>query len=539
MSEKVENMRLTLVLTCLILLMSSVQIALAPKSGAAVLQAVQQETADEIRIFGLVNRPLNLTLAELLSFPMVSEVAELKCVQGSPDVTYNWTGIPLFHLLTVAQIRPEAYKLAIRASDGFSSDLLIEDALKPTTILALGANGTDLPEINGIKGLYRLVVPGKWGYKWVGYVTEIEVVNYDYKGTYEGLGGFPDEADRPNYTVVPSITPPMQEMDFVFGNRTFKVEAFTNVSINAYTLDVLQKELILNVSVPSGTKGFADFKLQQDFLKGPFSATVDTQATDIVEADLTNQSYLYISLEEGSHTVRIVGTEIFGIHSENVLPPMSLTVVGLNGTQVVLNSTDIAGLPSVRGLGGFKQIVGNTSSPDNYTGVPLMTLCNTVGEISNNSIVRITASDNYSMSFSFDQAVNGNFTTFDPATGNIVPNSKSLTPIIAYYKNDANLTSDEGPIVLAIIGPEGLLTPASYWVRLVVKIEILSETIPEFQSFPLMLLLLTTMLIAVFLFKKLRLKPPTRWTTWSKETRIVGFHWVTFSFLPTNDVLRP
>jgi DMSO/TMAO reductase YedYZ molybdopterin-dependent catalytic subunit len=86
-----------------------------------------QQTSDTIRIDGLVNRNLTLSRAELLSFPMVSEVARLKCVMNIPDVTYNWTGIPLFHLLTLAQIKPEAYKIVTRGSGGFESDLLVEE----------------------------------------------------------------------------------------------------------------------------------------------------------------------------------------------------------------------------------------------------------------------------------------------------------------------------------------------------------------------------------------------------------------------------
>lgn len=186
----------------------------------------------------------------------------------------------------------------------------------------------------------------------------------------------------------------------------------------------------------------------------------------------------------------------------SALPPMNLTLIGLNGTQVVLNSTEVASLPSVMGLGGFRKVIGNVSSLNNYTGVPLTTLCNIVGGISNSSIVRITASDNYSQTLSFDQVVDGNFTTYDPVTGNIVPNTKPLTPIIAYYRNDVNLTSDEGPLMLAIIGPEGLLTPGPYWVKFVIKIEVLSEAVPEFQPLSLMIFLLTTTFAARILFKK-------------------------------------
>jgi DMSO/TMAO reductase YedYZ molybdopterin-dependent catalytic subunit len=44
--------------------------------------------------------------------------------------------------------------------------------------------------------------------------------------------------------------------------------------------------------------------------------------------------------------------------------------------------------------------------------------------------------------------------------------------ILAYYKNGANLTSDEGPLRLAIIGSEGLLTDGSLWTKMVTKLVI-------------------------------------------------------------------
>ncbi len=270
-----------------------------------------QQTSDTIRIDGLVDRNLTLSRAELLSFPMVSEVARLRCVMNIPDVTYNWTGIPLFHLLTLAQIKPEAYKIVTRGSGGFESDLLVEEALQPTTILALGANGTDLPVISGIQGSFRLVVPCKWGYKWVGDVKEIEVVNTDYKGTYES-SGWSDAGDVPDCGPLPTTTPPLETLHLPYGNRTFEVKIFTNISINAFTFDYFHKKLEANVTVPLGTTSFADFVLPQDFLKGPYNVTLDDKEIDTVEANVIQRSYLYMPVGEGNHTLRIFGTEFFG-----------------------------------------------------------------------------------------------------------------------------------------------------------------------------------------------------------------------------------
>ena len=302
-------MQRTLALIFLIVLSACTVTMPFSTSGNSVSSSPSQVgLIDVLSITGNVSAPLNLSLAELRSFPMVSEVAELKCVQGSPDVTYNWTGIPLFYLLTLAQVEPRAIKLGIHGSDGFSSDLRVEDALKPTTILALGANGTDLPIINGIQGAFRLVVPGQWGYKWVGNVDQIQALDYDYKGTYEGLGGFPDYANISDSPVMPQITPPIEEFNFDSANKTFTIQTFTNVSINSHEFDYQKQELSIDVAVPIGATGVIDFNIMHEFLHRPYNVTVDMQPVNAVEGEFVNRTYLWIPLAEGTHTIRIVST---------------------------------------------------------------------------------------------------------------------------------------------------------------------------------------------------------------------------------------
>jgi hypothetical protein len=169
---------------------------------------------------------------------------------------------------------------------------------------------------------------------------------------------------------------------------------------------------------------------------------------------------------------------------------MTLTLIAANGTQLVLNSNDIGSLPSYTAYGGYENVLGFIVSLGNYTGVPLITFCNLVGGIAKGSSLRITASDNYTKTLSYDQ-VNGNFTTFDPLTGQQVLHNQSLTPILAYHFDGANLSSDEGPLLVAIVGPEGLATEAPYWVKFVVKMEILSPP----AEFPWLLLIIP---IAIF-----------------------------------------
>jgi hypothetical protein len=183
------------------------------------------------------------------------------------------------------------------------------------------------------------------------------------------------------------------------------------------------------------------------------------------------------------------------------LPSMSLTIVGANGTQVILNETGVAELPSYRGYGGLKNSVSVVKNLGNYTGVSLNTLCGLVGGLTSASSVNVSASDGYWSIFTFDEVVNGNFTTYN-SNGEEVSHSQPLVPIVAYYFNDANISeSNGGPLRLAIVGPEGLVTNSTLWVKCVVRVEVINEAVPEFPSPVVLSLLLFVASAVAFSFK--------------------------------------
>jgi hypothetical protein len=308
-------------------------------TSTQVQKTVVAQSLGEVRIYGSVSRPLNLTYAELLSLPMVSEVARLKCVEGSPDVTYNWTGIPLFYLLTLAEIKPEAYKIITHGSDGYTSDLLVEEALNPNVILALRANGGELPQLPyGPAGPYRLIVPDKWGYKWVSGIEELQIIPRINQESY-------DEAIVPDYGPMPTPTPPLKTLDLPYGNRTFEVEAFTNASIIAYSFKPSQKALNLNVTAPTGTSVFMEIILQLDFLGRPYNVSLDGKPISIVEGDTNTTSYLGLHLEQGFHTMAISGTEFANIPEPIVNYPATVNI-GQNVTFDAHQSADVGKIVS-------------------------------------------------------------------------------------------------------------------------------------------------------------------------------------------------
>lgn len=289
-----------------------------------------QSYSGGITIHGLVNNPLNLSDADLSAMSMVSETVTLKCVWGFPaDVTFNWTGIPIFHLLTLAEIKPEAIKIVFRArpTDSFSSSLKIEDSFRPSTILAVMVNGTSvvgLPELapDHIGG-YRVVVPGKWGYKWVANVGSIEAVDYDYLGTYErpasegGLGQS-DEADIPG-AVIPTVSPPLEPFNLQFGSRTFQINIFTNQTIADFSFNYTTRTV--SFAVEPATQGFANVIIPQTLLRGTYTVFVDDSVSGFAEANITGQTYINVNFPSGPHTIEIIATEFFGTIPTAVISP--------------------------------------------------------------------------------------------------------------------------------------------------------------------------------------------------------------------------
>jgi len=142
-----------------------------------------------LSVTGSVGNPLNFTFAEILSMQKSTVNAVLYCVDypQSPISTGDWTGVKLSFILENAGVLPGATKVAFFAEDGYATDLTVTTAMQENVILAYELNGESLPSL-------RLVVPGKWGYKWISGPTIIQLLDYDFKGKWES-SGYPDEAN--------------------------------------------------------------------------------------------------------------------------------------------------------------------------------------------------------------------------------------------------------------------------------------------------------------------------------------------------------
>ena len=146
-----------------------------------------------------------------------------------------------------------------------------------------------------------------------------------------------------------------------------------------------------------------------------------------------------------------------------------LTLIG--DKQIVLNMSDILAMPSYSGTSGFFTSVGIVNGPFEIKGVSLLDLCDLVGGVNQSEYVRISAVDNYSMVFSYDQ-MHGDFITYNTSLHEV--ENGGLVPVLMYELDGKQLTADMGsPLRIALIG-DNVLTEGHNWVKWINKIEVLN-----------------------------------------------------------------
>ena len=148
-----------------------------------------------LKIDGLVRNPLSLSLKEIKEIkelPSRTQVTQHNCDEGWTAIG-QWTGVPLSHVLRMAELAPEARYIVFHCLDEMTrgafyyESIDLFDAFHPQTILAYGMNEKDLPVRHGAP--LRLRVERHVGYKHAKFIGRIEAVaRLDRIG--RGKGGF-------------------------------------------------------------------------------------------------------------------------------------------------------------------------------------------------------------------------------------------------------------------------------------------------------------------------------------------------------------
>ena len=147
-----------------------------------------------LTIDGKVDLPLTSSYQEVVEgFQNYEKVVTLKCVEGW-DVTLLWEGLRIADLLEASQPQEEATVVIFTAYDGYTTSLPLDYLKEKDILLAHTMNDVVLPPERGAP--FQLVAESKWGYKWIKWITNIELSDdEDYRGYWERRG-YSNSADN-------------------------------------------------------------------------------------------------------------------------------------------------------------------------------------------------------------------------------------------------------------------------------------------------------------------------------------------------------
>ncbi len=146
--------------------------------------------AYRLEITGLVSTPLSLTIDQVVDRTRYKKVVTLHCVEGW-DATILWEGVKVKDLLAAAGYDPKASTLIFTAYDGYTTSHPLAYVTGNDILLAYKMNDIAVPDERGFP--FVLVAEDKWGYKWIKWVTKIEVSNdATFRGYWESRGYNPD-----------------------------------------------------------------------------------------------------------------------------------------------------------------------------------------------------------------------------------------------------------------------------------------------------------------------------------------------------------
>lgn len=160
------------------------------------LQLMQSDFKDyQLRIEGLVEQPLTLSLADLMNMQKESYITKHVCIQGWTAIG-QWAGVPLSEILERCKPLESSGRVFFHSFQcdpqgrHYYTSLYIDECMHPRTILAYEMNHQMLSVEHG--GPLRLRVENKLGFTMCKWVKSIQIVS-SIKDVGEGHGGYRED----------------------------------------------------------------------------------------------------------------------------------------------------------------------------------------------------------------------------------------------------------------------------------------------------------------------------------------------------------
>ena len=139
----------------------------------------------KIRVFGLVEKEIELDWQQFTSLDSITMTADFHCVTQWSSLDNTWEGVRLASLVAPAGPRPEARFVMAHSYGGYSTNLPLDVAMDEG-LLACRQNGQELGRDHGWP--LRLIIPSRYAWKSAKWINGIELMAEDTPGFWEQRG---------------------------------------------------------------------------------------------------------------------------------------------------------------------------------------------------------------------------------------------------------------------------------------------------------------------------------------------------------------
>ncbi|MBI4385220.1 molybdopterin-dependent oxidoreductase [Candidatus Parcubacteria bacterium] len=154
----------------------------------------------KVTVEGLIEHSVEWSLDALRKLGEINQTADFHCVTRWSAYDLHWTGIPFAKVMEAVKPKPEAEHVIFHSFDGYTTNVPLEELMKPNVLVALQLDGKEIPPYTaepsgGPPGLspehggpVRMIIPHLYGWKSAKFLTMIRFVEEDEPGFWEVRG---------------------------------------------------------------------------------------------------------------------------------------------------------------------------------------------------------------------------------------------------------------------------------------------------------------------------------------------------------------
>ncbi len=143
-----------------------------------------------LRVYGLVNTALELSLEEIRAMPSQTQILTMACISnpvgGDLTSSTRWTGVLCKDLLAQAGVQAGALGAYINSVDGFYEFVSMADLNDERSMFVYDMNGEPLPTEHGFP--LRIYIPNRYGMKQPKWIETIDLVADEMTGYWVERG---------------------------------------------------------------------------------------------------------------------------------------------------------------------------------------------------------------------------------------------------------------------------------------------------------------------------------------------------------------